>query len=254
MNSQQPDTMKKIPVAFFLLLHLFAFNTSPAASKFTGVMEMILSMPNGTANVTYYFGSGEQRMDMIMKMNKIPDPLKTTVITKASTPDQALIVNHQAKSYTSVSLRTAAENATLLDFDNNYKLTRLGRETIKGYACDHINLRSSTEKLDMWVTRDLGDFSTFRILQSQNPHLSNTALAKTLGSEGIEGFPVKIVQKNNSGPSTMELRAIQQKPVPSSLFEVPSGYRKVSNNQKPLDKAEKEHLKTLMEKMKKFEQ
>ncbi|NTV98671.1 MAG: DUF4412 domain-containing protein [Chlorobiaceae bacterium] len=246
--------MKKIPIVCLLLLHLFAFDTSSAAVKFTGVMEMKLGMPNGSADATYYFGNNAQRMDMVMKMNKIPDPLKTTVITKASNPDQAIVVNYQARSYTSVNLRTAAENAMLLDFDSNYRLSRLGKDTVKGYSCEHINLTSTTEKLDMWVSRDLGDFSTFSILQSQNPHLSNSALAKTLKNGGIEGFPVKIVQKNNGGTSTMELRAIQKKTVSPELFDVPAGFRKVSDNQKPLDKSEKEHLKSLMEKMKKFEQ
>lgn len=246
--------MKKKQLFFLILLHLLVFNNASAASRFTGVMEMALGMPNGTADVTYYFGNNAQRMDMVMKMNKIPDPLKTTVITKAASPDLALVVNYQARSYASVSLRTAAENATLLDFDSNYRIARLGRETIKGYACEHINLTSTTEKLEMWVSRDLGDFSTFRILQSQNPRLSNSALVKTLKNEGVEGFPVKIIQKNSSGSSTMEVRTIQQKTVSPTLFEAPEGFRKVSGNQKPLDRSEKEHLKSLMEKMKKFEQ
>ncbi len=253
-NRQQPDPMKKIPHLVFQLSLLFMFSTASAESRFTGIMEMMLGMPNGSADVTYYFGNGTQRMDMAAKMNKIPDILKTTVITKASTPDQAVIINHQARNYTAVSLKTAAENATLLDFDSNYHLSRIGRETIKGYNCEHIKLTSTTEKLDLWVTRDLGDFSTFRILQTQNPHLSNTALAKTLKNEGVEGFPVKIVQKNNGGTTTMDLRTIQPKSLSPSLFEVPAGYRKVANNQKPLGKEEKEHLKSLMEKMKKFEQ
>ena len=161
--------MKKVLLALFMLLFAAQGTTATAASKFTGIMAMALTMPNGSAKVTYSFGTTAQRMDMIMQMNKIPDQLKTTVITKASQPDQAYIINHQAKNYSIVNLKTAAENAMLLDFDSNYTLTRLGKQTIKGYSCDHILLTSTTEKLELWVTRDLGDFSTFRILQSQNP-------------------------------------------------------------------------------------
>ncbi len=245
--------MKNVFMALLILL-VSAFGTpAAAASKFTGIMAMALSMPNGSARVTYLFGTTSQRMDMTMQMNKIPDPLKTTVITRASQPDQAYIINHQAKNYSIVNLKTAAENAMLLDFDSNYTLSRLGKQTIKGYSCDHILLSSTTEKLEFWMTRDLGNFSTFRILQSQNPRLSNTELSKKLSSEGIEGFPVKIIQYNDSGTYMMELVQIWPKEIPASQFAVPAGYQKIADNQKPLGAQEKAHLKKLMEKMKKFD-
>ena len=243
-------------VFFTLLLLLIAstgVNCASAASKFTGSMDMVLIMPNGSATVTYLFGENSQRMDVVMQMEKIPDPLKTTVITKATQPDIAYIIDHRAKSYTIVNLATAAENALLLDFDSNYTLARAGRESIKGYNCEHIILSSTTEKLELWVTRDLGNFSTFRILQTQNPRLSNTQLAKTLSNAGIEGFPVKLVQHNDNGPYIMRLTRISEKKVLPSLFSVPAGYKKMANNQKPLGSQQKEHLKSLMEKMKKFE-
>ncbi len=243
-------------VLFTLLLLLIAStsaHSASAASKFTGSMDMALIMPNGSATVTYLFGENSQRMDMSMRIEKIPDILKTTVITKATQPDIAYIIDHQSRSYTIVNLATAAENALLLDFDSNYTLARAGRKTIKGYNCEHIILSSTTEKLELWVTRDLGNFSTFRILQTQNPRLSNTQLAKTLSSASIEGFPVKLVQHNNNGPYIMELTRISEKAVSASLFSIPAGYQKMSNNQKPLGSQQKEHLKSLMEKMKKFE-
>ena len=245
--------MNKVLLALLLLLFTAQSAPASAASKFTGIMDMALTMPNGSAKVTYSFGATAQRMDMAMQMNKIPEPLKTTVITKASRPDQACIINHRAKSYSLVNLKTAAENAMLLDFDSNYTLAKLGAQTIKGYRCQHIMLTSTTEKLELWVTRDLGNFLTFRILQSQNPRLSNTQLAKKLSTEGVEGFPVKIVQYNDSGKYTMELVQLWPKTVPASQFMVPAGYQPVADNQKPLGAQEKAHLKNLMEKMKKFD-
>ncbi len=245
--------MNKVLLTLLLLLSAAASASASPASKFSGTMEMSLTMPNGTATVTYLFGQNTQRMDMVMQMDKIPDQLKTTIITKASQPDEAYIINHQAKNYSIVNLKTAAENSMLLDFDSNYTLTRSGKQGIKGYNCEHIILTSTTEKLELWITRDLGEFSTFRILQSQNPRLSNTQLAKTLNAAGIEGFPVKILQYNDNGPYIMELTRISRKAVPPSLFTVPAGYQKITSNQKPLDIQQKAHLKNLMEKMKKFE-
>ncbi|GEM_PF-161411 len=246
-------TMKKFLFTLFMLFTSAAGNPASAVSKFTGIMAMIMKMPNGSAEITYSFGNDVQRMDMAMQMDKIPELLKTTVITKASQPDQAYVINHQAKNFSILNLKTAAENAMLLNFDSNYKLAKLGKQTFKGYNCEHISLTSSTEKLELWVTRDLGDFSTFRILQTQNPRLSNTSLSKTLSNAGIEGFPVKMVQYNDNGQYVMEIMQIWQKALPASDFNIPSGYQKVTNNQKPLGNQEKEHLKLLMEKMKKFE-
>ncbi len=246
--------MKKVLILITLLCGNLLSGTATASGKFTGLMDMMLKMPGGTADVTYYFGNDAQRMDMVMNMTKIPDPLKTTVITKAGRPDEALVINHETKSYSFVNLRTAAENATLLDFDSNYKLKRLGKTVIKGYQCEHISLTSTTEKLELWVTSDLGDFSTFRILQSQNPRLSNTALSRTLQSAGIEGFPVKILQQNDNGLTTMELASIKPKAVASSLFTIPKGYKKIEAKQKQATGKQKEHLRNLMEKMKKFEE
>jgi len=245
--------MKKTLLALLLLLFAAQGTPASAASKFTGIMDMRLTMPNGSAKVTYSFGATAQRMDMVMQMSKIPEPLKTTVLTKASQPDQACIINHKTKSYSFVNLKTAAENAMLLDFDNNYNLAKLGGATIKGYRCQHIMLTSTTEKLELWVTGDLGNFSTFRILQSQNPRLSNTQLAKKLSTQGVDGFPVKIVQYNDNGRYTMEVVQLWPKTVPASQFTLPAGYREVADNQKPLGAQEKAHLKNLMEKMKKFD-
>jgi len=246
--------MNKILLTLFLLFTTVACgNSASGASKFTGTMEMALTMPNGTAKATYLFGQNAQRMDMVMRMEKIPDKLETTVITKASQPDQAYIINHRAKTYMLVNLKTAAENAMLLDFDSNYTLTRLGRESVKGYTCNHIMLTSTTEKLELWVTRDLGNFSTFRLLQSQNPRLSNTQLSRALSTAGIEGFPVKIVQYSDNGQYIMEVMKISSKEVPSSFFVIPQGYQKMTDTEKPLGSQQKEHLKSLMEKMKKLE-
>lgn len=246
--------MKKALILMTLLCVTLFSGTAFGTARFTGLMEMMLKMPGGNADVTYYFGTGAQRMDMVMNMTRIPDPLKTTVITKAGRPDEAILINHEAKSYSVVNLRTAAESATLLDFDSNYKLKKLGKAVIKGYQCEHISLTSTTEKLELWVSTDLGDFSTFRILQSQNPRLSNTALSRTLKETGVEGFPVKIVQQNDNGVFTMQLTSIKPRELASSIFGVPRGYSKTEVNSKPVSGTQKEHLRNLMEKMKKFEE
>ncbi|WP_164927039.1 DUF4412 domain-containing protein [Chlorobaculum tepidum] len=236
-----------------LLILILAIPSSVHAA-FTGEMDMKLTMPNGKADITYLFGVRDQKMEMTMMLDRIPEPLRTTVITRRSTPDEAIIVNHKSKSWSIVNLRSAAESATLLDFDSNYRFTRVGLETVKGYPCEHVRLTSSTDTLDLWMTKGLADFSTFRLLQSQNPRLSNTSLARVLKQNGVDGFPAKIVQKNGNGLYIMQMQKVMPKPTPESSFRVPAGYRQTEPNQINIDKRQKEHLRQLMEKMKKFEE
>ncbi len=253
-KAKTDDTMKKLLYSVLTVLLFQCLSTASAFAKFTGVIDMNLTMPNGTSEIMYFFGTTAQRMDMTTKLEKIPDPLKTTVITRASEPDKAVIVNHKAGTYTKVNLRNAAENATLVDFDYDYKIEKSGEATIKGYNCQHVRLSSTTDTIEMWLTRDIGDFQTFRLLQSQNPRLSNTVLAKKLSEENLDGFPVKIIQDNENGTLAMEIVSVQTAPLESSEFSVPDGYTEIVDNQKPLNTKQKEHLKDLMEKIKNFKE
>lgn len=250
---QTTDTMQTFRSLLFLLLLLTAALPARAAEPFSGVMEMLLEMPGGRSEITYHLGRSAQRMDMFVQMNRLPDPLRTSVITRSSRPDEARILNHRDRSWSEVNLRAAAEEAMMIDFDNSYRLEKLGKATIKGYPCQHIRLTTSNESIEFWMTRSLGAFSTFRLLQSQNPRLSNTALSKALADAGVDGFPVRMVQKNQNGTYRMELVQVWPKPVENSTFSIPSGYRKVDHENARLSDNQKAHLKNLMEKMKKFE-
>jgi hypothetical protein len=246
--------MKRLSTLFAALFLLILAMPSSAVAAFTGTMDMKLIMPNGKADITYLFGKRDQKMDMTMMLDRIPEPLRTTVITRSSKPDDATIINHKAGTWSTMSLRTAAESATLLDFDSNYRFSRIGSETVKSYPCEHVRLTSSTEQLDLWISKGLADFSTFRLLQSQNPRLSNTSLSRVLKENGIDGFPVRIVQNNDNGRYSMELVKVMPKPVPDSKFTVPAGYKRVEPERVNMDTRQKEHLRQLMNKMKKFEQ
>ena len=246
--------MKKLFYPVLMAVMFLSLSHAPALARFTGTIDMNLTMPNGKSEVTYLFGNTAQRMDMTTKLNKVPDSLKTTVITSAAQPDQAVIVNHKAGTYTKVNLRTAAENATLVDFDYDYRIEKAGNTSIKGYNCQHVKLFSTTDTIDMWLTRDIGDFKTFRLLQSQIPRLSNTLLAKKLSDEGLDGFPVKIIQQNENGTLVMEVVSVQPAAVEPHEFSIPEGYTEIVDTQQPLNQKQKEHLKELMEKIKNFKE
>lgn len=234
---------------------LFLILALPSVARaFTGEMQMSLTMPSGKANIAYLFGKKAQRMEMTMLMERIPEPLKTTVITRSAIPDEVTIVNHKSKTWSTMNLRAAAESATLLDFDSDYRFMRIGTETLKGYACEHVRLQSTSDRLDLWITKGLGDFSTFRLLQSQNPRLSNTSLSKSLKTNSIEGFPVKIIQSNDNGLYIMELTRVVPNEPADSNFSVPSGYQRTEPDRITIDSDQKKHLRQLMEKMKDFEQ
>ncbi|TCD48649.1 DUF4412 domain-containing protein [Chlorobium sp. N1] len=244
--------MPRLLLIIFTILAAMATAPSGAAA-FTGIMEMQLTMPSGRSELTYYFGERAQKMEMFTQLSKIPEPLRTAVITRASDPDKAIFINHDSRTWTPLNLRTAAENATLLDFDSNYTLERLGKASVNGYSCKHVRLKSSTDELELWMAEGLGEFSAFRILQSQNPRLSNTSLSRTLEKAGIKGFPVRITQRSGRETYRMELVQVWPKPLPDTEFRVPDDYRRVTADDAPVSPERKAHLKNLMEKMKKFE-
>ncbi len=246
--------MKRTLKHLLPVLLLLCLIAPDASAKFKGVIDMNLALPNGSSDITYFFGDRAQRMDMTTELDKIPEPLKTTVITRASKPDEALLLNHRAETWTKLNLKTAAENATLIDFDDDYTVETSGTEDIQGYNCRRVTLSSRTDTIELWLTRDIGDFDSFRLLQSQNPRLSNTALARKLSEKGIDGFPARVVQVNESGRTSMEIVSARKEQVKASEFSIPEGYREVADARKPLDTKQKEHLKDLMEKMKNFEE
>lgn len=224
-----------------------------ARADFNGRITMDLTMPNGQAVLAYLFGRNDQRMDMTTRFERIPDPLETTVITRKNEPDRAIILNHKAGTYTRLNLRDALEQATLVDFDQHYRLRNLGQETISDYTTTHIILESRTDHIEMWLSRDIADFQTFRLLQSQSPRLSNTGLAQAITAAGLDGFPVRIVQHNETGTITMQVTDVKSMQPPRSKFRVPDSYSEVTGSRQPLDAKQKEHLKEIMEKIKQFE-
>jgi len=253
-NEPRADTMRQTLKLFLLTLLSITLPAPDASAKFKGIVDMDLTLPNGTSDITYFFGEGKQRMDMHTELEKIPEPLKTTVITNASRPDEAIVVNHKAGTWARLNLRTAAENATLIDFDDDYRIEKKGTENIRGYLCRRVKLSSRTDTIEMWLTGDIGDFDTFRLLQSQNPRLSNTMLARKLSAGGLDGFPARIIQTNEGGRTVMEISSVRKTSPQRSTFSVPKGYREVADGRQPLDSKQKEHLKDLMEKMKNFEE
>ncbi len=246
------DIMKRMFSVIATILMLASLLPAALHAGFTGVIDMQLTMPNGTSAILYSFGRNAQRMDMTTKLDKIPDSLHTTVITRKSEPDLAVIVNHKAGTFKKVSLKTALETTTLVDFDDDYMIEKGKPATIQGYNCSHVTLSSTTDTIEMWLTEDIGDFETFRLLQSQNPRLSNTVLSEKLAEEGIDGFPVRIIQKNENGQLAMEVVSVNRKTVEPDRFSVPKMYSEVIDEQKPLNNRQKEHLKDLMEKIKDF--
>ncbi|ANT64421.1 MULTISPECIES: DUF4412 domain-containing protein [Prosthecochloris] len=226
---------------------------APARADFNGRITMDLTMPNGQAMLAYLFGRNDQRMDMTTRLERIPDPLETTVITRKTDPDRAIILNHKAGTYTRINLRDALEQATLVDFDQNYKLRNLGRKNISDYETTHIVLESRTDRIEMWLSRDVADFQTFRLLQAQSPRLSNTGLAQAITGAGVDGFPIRIVQINETGTITMQVTGVESMQPPRSEFRVPDGYSEVTGTRRPLDTTQKEHLREVMEKIKQFE-
>jgi hypothetical protein len=95
------------------------------------------------------------------------------------------------------------KNITPIDPDELEKIGKkkiIGKETVNGYMCSKYHITFNDPSMGA---------ATYWISEKLN-------------------FPVKMEMDGPSGPMVMEYRNIQEKTVSDSLFNIPSGYQKMS--------------------------
>jgi len=116
-------------------------------------------------------------------------------------PDKQVtwVIMPAQKFYVEMPLEETDEAKTMRMPKDKTKMKLVGTETVNGYETDKyetvIKSNGKTMKFDLWVAKKLG-------------------------------VPIKMVSKD--GSYSMEYLNIKEGNVPDSVFEVPSGYRKMS--------------------------
>ena len=215
-----------------LALAALGLSSFPALADFEGTLEMKLNIAGPDANTV---GGGTMNLSMAkagsrMEMNmQAPMAVKMVMITRTDTPDKVFQINDNTRSYseTDVSKDEKAPN------DNSDKdpwnLRKMGEDKILGYKTQHVLVTHKDETWELWTSKDLIDYATYRKLQASRGRMAgDERMVNALKGADADGMPLKAVVSQGGIKTTIELVKAEKKSLPASTFEIPAGYTKTA--------------------------
>jgi L-rhamnose mutarotase len=188
---------------------------------------------------TYITNSGQGRSEMNLAGMmaaamgggvKIGSPL--VVISNAAQRKYSVFLDADNKLYSLNIIDTALINSG----HENYQVTKIGNETIRGYNCTHAKLTSSfgrgitksTTTMDIWTCPDVPGYAMLKKwMSAQNV---TPKMMQALDQAGCGGFLVKMSTQAKEFSYTMELIKADQNSFPASMFKIPAGYTQSKYN------------------------
>lgn len=217
-----------------------ALHALPALAQFEGTADVQIvvgergTKTNGTARL--YLTSKAWRMDSEMKVPESSpevrkalggaDTHRTVVFGKIAEPRKSWMLNERMKTYTVVeSDRDDASHGASKD---PYAVTRGGRDTVAGFACEKVNVRRKGRD-ELWegcFARDFLSGAWLRVMKESG----RQGWISAVHDAGVPGYPVRMIERGKDGTEMlrMEIVKVERRSLPSSLFEVPAGYRRTS--------------------------
>jgi hypothetical protein len=224
--------LRLFPVISFLafLLCAAAGRGNAAATEsgpgpFQGAIDISLAMEAARGELRLSMAGERARLDMSLSMDPLPAPMRMAVLIDAKRPRKAVLLNDALKVYSEIDLADipAAPDSS----EGRYAVKELGKEKLLGYTCTHITLKRTGELVDAWITPELPEVS--RVLDKirrANPQFGAEQAFRTLEAAGKGGLPMRCIVVRDGQRVTTEVRKIERRAVPESLFEVPAGYAK----------------------------
>ena len=224
-------------VSFPLLTLSLSFVIHSPVHAFEGKVAMVMRVESGaTMDITYSFKQPKIRTELSADGHKI------ATITDEAKHEIATLIPEQSQY---LILSTDVVGAKLVpDYElNNAEIKETGRtETILGYPCREIIVKNLRETTELWVTRDIGTFVGMGQGSSMpmgggvggvNPALGRV-WEEILRQQG--GFPLRVISRNPAKQQTFRLDAtkIEAVPQPSTLFNIPAGYKKIELPKRPM--------------------
>lgn len=201
---------------------LCCFNFS-AFAQFEGEIQMKISASEGGGTMTMFVGKSAIKTEMNISAEKMT--MQMASLMKMDNPKIIYIINDKSKSYSEIDLKEMEKMTQgIVPTKEQYKVQKLGKEKILGYDCDHILVSDSDSETEMWVSKGLIDFETFKKF---NQNLQADGLEKALKDAGVLGMPLKQISNKGTAEATkMEVVKINKSKLPASTFEIPKGYKK----------------------------
>jgi Domain of unknown function (DUF4412) len=178
----------------------------------------------------YFTNDGEGRSE-----KRIPMPgvqmNQMIILGRFATPKYSIILYPESNTYSLNIIDTA-----WLKDKEKYQITRIGNETVMGYACVHSKIVSSfgsgmfksTSTIDIWMSKAVPGsllFSKFAGIQS-----SQNSMMRLLENEGGGGVYVKMVVAGKDYTLEEDLIKAEEVRLPADMLRIPSGYTESSGN------------------------
>ena len=212
------------------------FKTATAGSGVYYESTSTTTTKNGTnkaVSKTYFTASGEARKEMNLgAMMGAKNSEALIVLSRAGNPRYSIILDDKQKEYSLDIIDTSFVNNN----QSNYKVTKMGNETILGYNCAHAKvvvtsgkgMFASSSTMEVWTSPAVPGYSELaRMMTSQN--ITNKML-QALDQAGCSGYFVKITSQDKDYSMNMELTKVEKRTFPASLFVIPAGYARSEGN------------------------
>jgi hypothetical protein len=214
-----------------LLLGMFVLTAGLCAKDFEGMIRMKMTPQdksakgsNGDSSIimSYYMKAGLIRVDMDLNNGKtagsIIDPVK----------HEMMMLMPEQKMYMVMKMPEPQKNAGTAAPSKDVEFVRTGEtDTILGYKCEKIIVKSKDGEAEIWAAEGLGMFQSMGGRGPMGRPAPKSAWEASLAEHGF--FPLRMISHDKSGKEQMRLEAItiDPKSPDDSFFVPPADYQKL---------------------------
>jgi hypothetical protein len=222
--------MRKLAIGLIVSL---AF-TGAARAEFEGVLEMKMTMrEGGTGKGRTYVSKTGWRSEMDMQSPQMQkatgrSSFKMTTLGKLSDPDKIYTIDDERKTYSVIDVKKIREAAGKRP-EETYTVKKLGGDTVAGYACEKVLITSSKgNEIEGCATREIMGSSAWLSSLERGRGGAYGGWVRALKDAGVGEVLIRFVTHDKAtGQETMRMELVraEKRSVPSSLFEIPPGYK-----------------------------
>jgi Domain of unknown function (DUF4412) len=158
---------------------------------------------------------------------------KMIIIGHINQPTYSVSLHPDEKTYSLNVIDTSLINGRT----ENYQVTRIGNETVQGYSCVHVKMKTttgsglfkSTSTMDLWTSTAVPGYGLYKSLMDGRS-ASTPRMMQALDNAGAGGFMVRMDAGGKDYTMSMVLVHAEEKNLPASLFEIPAGYTDSKQN------------------------
>ncbi len=204
----------KLLTKFFFTAALVFFISVISAQNFEGIIKFKVTYEGEASEMKYQIKDGKFRMDA-------PDNKMGGGAFLMDDKSMYILMPSQ-KMYMEMPIDVADMD---VDTDDMTEPNRTGEtKVILGHEAEKWLMKDNEEDIEMWVAKDLGKFVLMNgPMQEQKP-----AWYKEIENDGF--FPMLVINRDKSGNEVgrYEVTELKEQKLSDDLFNIPSGYTKMS--------------------------